>query len=38
MVSMDATKIFPVSTWRGKPFRKDIAAVPDSNPKVRAKI
>jgi hypothetical protein len=38
MVSMDATKIFPASTWRGEPFRKDIAAVPDSNLKVPAKI
>ncbi len=35
MVSMDATKIFPASTWRGERFRKDIAAVPDSNPRVR---
>lgn len=38
MVSMDATKTFPARTWRGEPFRKDIAAVPDSNPKVPAQI
>ena len=38
MVSMDATKTFPARIWRGEPFRKDIAAVPDSNPKVPAQI
>src|SRR5216684_3681950 len=38
MVSMEATKTFPASTWRGEPLRKDIAAVPDSNPKLPAQI
>src|SRR6266480_3663527 len=38
MVSMDATKTFPASTWRGEPLRKDIAAVPDSNPRLPAQI
>jgi serine/threonine-protein kinase HipA len=35
MVSVDATKTFPATTWRGEPFRKDIAAVPDSNPNLK---
>jgi hypothetical protein len=33
MVSMDATKDFSRPHMAGGPFRKDIAAVPDSNPK-----
>src|SRR5258708_38116172 len=37
-VSMDTTKTFPASICRGEPLRKDIAAVPDSNPRVPAQI
>src|SRR2546422_9363959 len=35
IVSMDATKTFPASTWRGEPLRKDIAAVPEDRKSTR---
>ena len=38
MVSMETTKTLPARTWRREPFLKIIAAVPDSNPNVPAKI